>query len=79
MKIVARWGVGSYDALPHRNARNAVSAGWRVMLMQETGIGVQAAQRHVARAIRRQRNPGWDGDCSKPALKRGGARRGDVS
>ena len=63
MKTVARWGVESYDALPNKNARNAVSLGWRVMLMQETGIGNAAAQRHIAKAVRRQQHPNWDGNC----------------
>ena len=74
MKIVARWGVESYDTLPHRNARNAVSLGWRTMLMQERDIASVAATQHVARAIGRQRNPQWDGNCETAVLKRGRKR-----
>ena len=71
MKIVARWGVESYDALPHKNARNAVSLGWRTMLQAERGIASVAATRHVALAIRRQRHPEWDGNCETAVLRRG--------
>ena len=72
MHIVARWGVKNYDALPDRNSKNRVSTGWRTMLEQERGIGMQSARQHIARAIRRQRNPDWNGDFETAVLQRGG-------
>lgn len=58
MRLVASIGIRTLDAMT-LDASARIYVGLYHQLAADTGISTQAARRHIYRAARRQRFPGW--------------------
>jgi hypothetical protein len=70
MEVVALFGIRNLDALSLEAANLQRAAMYRE-LMSRTAVSWPTARRHIVRACRRQRHPGW-----QPPAEWGGKREG---